>query len=94
MSDIYTQNGRVRGKCSVCGDTKTYKQSKRPQYFKPYYFRVLEKVNWFRGDDEYLGMVCKQCIKAGRVSEVNKLHANTATLAQASPESAIRSEEQ
>lgn len=79
MKDIYTQNGRVRGKCSVCGDTKTYKQTRQPKYFKPYYFRVFEKVNWFRGDDEYLGVVCKACIKAGDIGKVNKLESERLT---------------
>ncbi len=75
-SNIYWGNGRVRGRCSVCGDTKQHRRSKQPQYFKPWYFRILHKVNWFRGDDEYLGMICKQCIKDGKIALVNKFHPN------------------
>lgn len=72
MSDIYTHNGKVASRCSVCGDTKKYRQTKKPQYFKPYYFPVFEKMDIFRGNDEYLGMICNFCLKSGRISEVNK----------------------
>ena len=71
--DIYWDSGHIRGRCSVCYDTKQHRSKRQPKYWKPYYFRVVEKVNWFRGDDEYLGMICKQCIKDGRVAQVNKI---------------------
>lgn len=72
----YTENGRIRGRCSVCGDQKQHRSSRQPKYWKPYYFRVFEKVSIFRGEDEYVGMICKQCVKDNRLAEVNKLHPN------------------
>lgn len=76
MGEIYaSDNGRPRGKCSVCGTTEehTYKgKSTSKTYPKPFYFSVFEKVNWFRGDDEYRGKICKDCLKAGRIAEANK----------------------
>lgn len=74
--NIYWGNGKIRGRCSVCYDSKQHRQSKNPKYWKPYYFRVFEKVSWFRGDDEYLGMICKKCISEGLIPQVNKFHPN------------------
>lgn len=74
--DIYWGNGHVRGRCSVCGDTKQHRQTKNHKYWKPYYFRVFEKVDIFRGNDEYLGMICKQCLSDGKLMLVNKFHPN------------------
>lgn len=71
-NEVYFENGKVRGKCSVCGDDSIHRQAKNPKFFKPYYFKVFEKVSWFRGDDEYRGKICKACIKAGRILEANK----------------------
>lgn len=73
--NIYWGNGRIRGRCSVCGDSKQHR-AKNPKYWQGYYFRVFERVNWFRGDDEYLGMICKQCVKDGKLRLVNKFHPN------------------
>lgn len=75
-SDVYWGNGYIRGRCSVCYETKQHRQTKNPKYFKPYYFRVMEKVDMFRGNDEYLGMICKKCLKDGRLAQVNKFHPN------------------
>lgn len=72
MSNIYYNEARVRGKCSICGDQKEYRQTKHPKYLKPWYLRVFEKVDWFRGNDEYLGMICKQCVREGKLVQVNK----------------------
>lgn len=72
MSELYTQNGRVRGKCSVCGTEEVHKQNRNPKYFKPFYFSVFEKVSWFRGDDEYRGRICKDCLKSGFISKAHK----------------------
>lgn len=73
MSDnIYTQGGRINGRCSVCGETGKHRQKKNPKYFKPYYFEVFEKTSWFRGDDKWLGRICKKCIKEGKVNEATK----------------------
>lgn len=77
-SEIYKDNGHVRGRCSVCFDTKQHRQEKNRRYFKPWYFRIYEKVDHFRGNDEYLGMICKQCIKNGNLLAVNKYHPNQA----------------
>jgi hypothetical protein len=73
MSDLYTENGKVRGKCSVCGTTEVHKQKRNPKYFKPFYFAVFEKLDWFRGNDQYQGKICKDCLKAGKIAEANKL---------------------
>lgn len=70
--DRYCEGARVGGKCSVCGDTKRYKQTKNPKYFKPNYFTVFEKNDWFRGNDTYCGVICKKCIKAGLMGEAHK----------------------
>ena len=76
MSDLYAEpSGKPRGKCSVCDtdETHTYSgKSTNRVYLKPFYFSVFEKQNWFRGDDEYMGKICKDCLKAGRISEVHK----------------------
>lgn len=61
MSEIYIQGGKVLSKCSRCGDTSKHYQKKNTTRTKPYYFSMFEKVNWFRGDDVYLGMICKKC---------------------------------
>jgi hypothetical protein len=82
MNDLYVENGKVRGRCSVCGDTKQYKQSRNPKYFKPYYFAVFEKNDWFRGNDTYRGKVCKACLKAGLIAEANKGFAEKAMAAR------------
>lgn len=74
--DIYWDNGKMRGRCSVCGDSKQYRQAKNPKYFKPYYFRVFEKMDIFRGNDVYRGMICKHCLKEGKVLLANKRHPN------------------
>jgi hypothetical protein len=71
--DIYALNGKIRSVCSVCGTRKVVHQKRKPKYLAPFYFPVYEKVNWFRGDDEYLGIICKDCLKAGRINEVNKV---------------------
>lgn len=76
MKDIYTNTGTVRGRCSVCSEQKQHRSKRSPKYWKPYYFRVFQKVSIFRGDDEYLGMICKQCLKDGRILQVNKFHPN------------------
>lgn len=72
MNDVYTENGKVRGRCSVCSGTEVHYQSKSNKYLKPYYFSVFEKQDWFRGNDVYLGKICKDCLDDGRISEVNK----------------------
>lgn len=89
MIELYTQNGRVRGLCSVCGDTETYTykgkgKHKNKNYPKPYYFSVFEKVSWFRGDDEYRGKICKSCLEAGEISKATKGTSERLTLARAS----------
>ena len=77
IGEIYYQGGKARGKCSVCGTEETHTYTQRgkkngKKFPKPFYFEVFEKVNWFRGDDEWLGRVCKNCIKAGRMAEATK----------------------
>jgi hypothetical protein len=77
MSDRYSEGGRVRGKCSVCGteEVHTYVgkgKHKSKHFLKPFYFRVFDKVNWFRGDDEYAGTICKDCLKAGKINQAHK----------------------
>jgi hypothetical protein len=63
--DIYYENPSIRGRCTVCGDTGPKRQKKNPKYFKPYYYSKFVKTGWSRGDDEYLGKVCKECMKKG-----------------------------
>lgn len=67
----------AHGKCKSCGDDK-------PEYFiqdkgkrkgerflkKNKFVKVFEQVNWFRGDDEYLGTFCKECFKAKKYEVV------------------------
>lgn len=77
MSNLYAENPKVHGRCSVCGATglHTHKgkgRHKNKDYPTPFYSSVFEKVNWFRGDDEYVGKICRDCLKAGRISEANK----------------------
>lgn len=73
---IYWDGGHIRGRCSVCFDQKQHRAKPGSKWFKPWYFRVYEKVDIFRGNDEYLGMICKQCIKDGNLKAVNKYHPN------------------
>lgn len=61
---------QARGLCKSCGKTG-------PQYFiadkgkrkgekfmnHSAYYKVFEQVSWFRGDDECLGVWCKDCFK-------------------------------
>lgn len=76
MNDLYAStNGRARGKCSVCGTTEIYNyrgKSTKKLYAKPFYFNVFEKQDWSRGNDVYKGKICKDCLKAGRISETHK----------------------
>lgn len=55
----------TRGKCKNCGDDKPeYRiQIKGKSFIKSKFFKVFEEVNWMRGDDEYLGTFCKNCMK-------------------------------
>lgn len=73
MSDFYEQGGKPRGKCSVCGTTETHAQKRNPKFLAPFYFSVFEKMDWFRGNDEYRGKICKNCLKAGRIEESKKV---------------------
>jgi hypothetical protein len=74
--DRYTDNGHVRGRCSVCGDTKQHRQEKNRRHFRAWYYRVFEKLDIFRGNDEYRGMICRKCLKDGRIAETSKSHPN------------------
>lgn len=75
---IYWDNGHIRGRCSVCGDQKQHRSKRNPKYWKPFYVRVFEKIDEFRGNDEYLGMICRGCIEKGNLLAVNKYHPNQA----------------
>lgn len=69
--EIYTEQPSQKGKCKVCGDFQVYRyEHKGKIYSKPYYFRAFLKDSWFRGDDQYLGKICKKCIKEGREEEM------------------------
>ena len=73
MTELYaSDNGKVRGKCSVCGTSEVYKQKRNPKFFKPFYFSVFEKHDWFRGNDTYVGRICKDCLKDGKIAETHK----------------------
>ncbi len=74
---IYAEAPRCNSKCSLCGDTTTYfhqgKGKKKSSSFQtPFYFKAFQKVSWFRGDDEYLGRICKTCLEAGKLKEMAK----------------------
>lgn len=56
-NDIYTEQPKFNSQCKVCGV--------RGQCWK-----AFEKNNWFRGDDTYLGRICKNCIRANRFGEL------------------------
>lgn len=76
--DTYTDNGHVKGRCSVCGDSKQHR-AKNPRWFKAWYYRVFKKMDMWRGNDEYKGMICRACLKDGRIAETNKFHPNQLT---------------
>lgn len=85
MAEIYTESPKAASQCKLCGNTEVYchqghggrKDRRRKQrgqgpkqYPTPFYFKAFLKVGWFRGDDEYLGRICKNCIKQGRLDEM------------------------
>jgi hypothetical protein len=74
--DLYANNGSTRGRCSVCGDVKQHRHESKPQYFKKWYHRVFQRLDIFRGNDEYKGMICRKCLHDGRVAETNRFHPN------------------
>jgi len=41
---------QAKGKCQVCGKVNHTS-----------IWKIFVQVGWFRGDDEYLGKVCKNC---------------------------------
>lgn len=75
-SSIYFDGGHYRGRCSVCYGVKQHRAKPGSKWFKKWYYRVYEKIDDFRGNDEYLGMICRQCIADGRIAQVNKFHPN------------------
>ena len=77
MSKRYTEAPKVKSICKVCGDNKVHhvagkggKKRQEKNYPIPYYFKAFEKTGWFRGDDEYLGRICRACINAGKVEQL------------------------
>ena len=67
-TEIYGESPKASSRCRCCGDTSIrYVQGKgrksNKQFAVPRYFRVFQKVGWFRGDDEYLGRYCKDCLE-------------------------------
>lgn len=46
------------------------------QYLLDHY-KVFERVSIFRGDDEYLGKVCHDCMKQNKLPDQVKRHART-----------------
>lgn len=70
ITDIYFEQPKMRSVCKVCGDNTEHRQKKNPKYLVPYYFKAFVKEGWFRGDDTYLGRICKKCIREGREQEL------------------------
>jgi hypothetical protein len=71
--DRYAEQPEVRSKCKLCGDSEVYTHlSKRTgkTHGIQHYLKAFEKVNVFRGDDVYLGRICRNCLKAGRLGEM------------------------
>lgn len=67
------------GLCKSCGQKGLqyfiqYKGKRKGEKFINHsaYYKVFEQVNWFRGDDEYLGVWCKDCFKRGEHKEMTK----------------------
>ena len=68
MSKIYYEQPKVRSKCKFCGDESVHTHEgkgkhKNKTFETPFYYKMFEKVGWSRADDEYLGRICKNCIK-------------------------------
>lgn len=68
MSKVYYEQPKVKSECWWCGDTKVHthkgKGKQKGKVFPtPFYYKAFRKTGWFRGDDEYLGRICKKCIK-------------------------------
>lgn len=68
--NIATQS---KGMCKSCGKTgiQHFIQNKGKRKGEKFidhsaYYKVFEEVNWFVGDDEYLGTWCKDCFKANK----------------------------
>ena len=67
MKINYHNHGRKKedklyhSKCRFCGCEK---------HQKPF-IRVFEQINWFRGDDEYLGVYCYNCFNNEKYKEVS-----------------------
>lgn len=78
IGEIYTEAPKVASKCKLCGNTEIYyheghggKRKGKKKYPTPFYFKAFYVSSWFRGDDDYLGRICKTCIKQGRLEEID-----------------------
>jgi hypothetical protein len=65
-NNLYIDGSKIGGICKYCGDSKIYTyhgkgKRKNTVYKMPYYFKLWRKTSWFRGDDEYIGIICKKC---------------------------------
>lgn len=74
---MYTEQPKNKSVCKLCGDTQAYWYSgkgknKNKMYPLPYYYRVFDSDGAGRGDDTYFGIICKQCIKDGRLGEMSQ----------------------
>lgn len=66
LKDYYFGDCKGDGTCMFCGrsgQSKEFKVHKGKKYFHKQYYVLWEKVTWFRGDDEIVGKVCKECKK-------------------------------
>lgn len=67
---------KAAGKCLVCKTDFTklevYKDKKGRQHAKKHLTTLEAQVNWFRGDDEIIGVVCKQCKEGKTPQEIGK----------------------
>lgn len=64
--DYYIENGKSKGKCQDCdkeGVEMSAPNKKGKSYPQNRFYRMFRKTGWFRGDDEYLGKICKDCFK-------------------------------
>lgn len=62
MNEVYAENPQVHGSCRNCGKKgPEYDERKGRKYPKRQYWMCFQKTGWFRGDDKFIGKVCKKC---------------------------------
>ena len=59
QENFYLDSKKKNSQCSICG--------KKPIETKQLWY----KTGWSRGDDDYLGKICKDCVKAFNSGEID-----------------------